>query len=261
MLDQESAKILTLTFIYILLFTVEQLRPYFKNRKHHTRHTLRNLSIALVNATLSSVILVTVIEHLCQWTYDNNIGFLNQIETHAFITILAAILIMDCWQYAWHRANHVIPFLWKFHQVHHSDKDMDASTGLRFHPVEIIISHTMRLALIPLAGLQLEHLIIYEFISLPIILFHHSNIRLDETVDKVLRVLLVTPHMHRLHHSEIRTETDSNYSSILSVWDRLFKSFTMRPIENNINLGLGDIYSTDEWNRLSGILKIPFTGK
>lgn len=261
MLEQESAKILTLTAIYILLFTVEQLRPYFKNRKQHALHTLRNLSIALVNATISSVILVTVIEHLCQWTYDNNIGLLNHIETHAFITILAAILIIDCWQYAWHRANHVIPFLWKFHQVHHSDKDMDASTGLRFHPIEIIISHTMRLALIPLAGLQLEHLIIYEFISLPIILFHHSNLRLNESLDKILRILLVTPHMHRLHHSEIRTETDSNYSSILSVWDRLFKSFTMRPTENNISLGLGDVYSADEWNRLSGILKIPFTGK
>jgi len=258
MYDQEYIKLTLLAGIYILLFTYEQYRPYFQQRKRHAQHSARNLFLAAINATISTLFLVIAISYASQWALENNFGILNQLNIPTIYTYLIAILLIDSWQYVWHRMNHVIPLLWKFHQVHHSDKEMDASTGLRFHPIEIIYSNTIRIAIIPLAGIQLEHLIAYEIILLPVILFHHSNIKINENLDKLLRIIIVTPHMHRLHHSDIQKETDSNYSSIFSIWDRLFNSFTMRSIENEFALGLGEKYSAKEWNSFKGMMAIPF---
>jgi sterol desaturase/sphingolipid hydroxylase (fatty acid hydroxylase superfamily) len=142
--------------------------------------------------------------------------------------------------------------------VHHADKEMDASTGVRFHPIEIILSSMVRMAIIPLLGIQAGQLLMYELVLLPIILFHHSNIRLSETVDRILRLVIVTPHMHRLHHSDIKSETNSNYASVFSFWDKLFNSYTMRSIETGFQLGLGKQFSLIEWNTFKGFMKIPF---
>ena len=259
--EQSYIKLIILCVTYILLFTLEQLQPYFLNRRYRTRHSARNLSLALINATISSLFLIYVLSHTFTWTTENNLGLLNHINVSAAVSFLFALLLIDCWQYIWHRANHVLPLLWKFHQVHHSDKEMDASTALRFHPIEILYSNAIRIAIIPIAGIQLEHLILYEIILLPVILFHHSNIKLNETIDRALRTIIVTPHMHRLHHSDIQTETDSNYSNIFSIWDRLFNSYTMRPIEERFHLGLGEKFSESEWNHFGKILTIPFIRK
>ena len=260
MYEQEYLKLIALSVTYILLFTIEQYQPYFKNRQQHALHSSRNLLLAFINAIISSLFLVFLISHVTAWTLQNNHGLLNQVNLPDLASFAIAILLIDFWQYIWHRANHIIPLLWKFHCVHHSDKEMDASTGLRFHPIEIIYSHLIRIAIIPLAGIQLEHLLIYEIILLPIILFHHSNINLDEKLDKAIRIITVTPHMHRLHHSDIREETDSNYSSVFSIWDRIFHSFTMRPIEKNFNLGLGRRFNDSQWNSFKGMMLIPFKG-
>lgn len=258
MSEQEHIKLAILGFVYLTLFTLEIYLPYFRNRRHHFGHSIRNLALAIINATLTTIFLLFIIKQVFTWTSSHNLGLLYLVDMPVILTFLIAILLIDCWQYIWHRANHVIPILWRFHQVHHSDKEMDASTALRFHPIEIIYSNTARIAIIPLLGIQLDHLIAYEIILLPVILFHHSNINLHEKFDKLLRIILVTPHMHRLHHSDISNETDSNYSSIFSMWDRLFSSYTMRSLENNFNLGLGEKFKNKEWNRLAGMLAIPF---
>lgn len=142
--------------------------------------------------------------------------------------------------------------------MHHADKELDASSGVRFHTGEIILSDTFRLAVIPIIGVQLEQLLIYNAVLLPVVLFHHSNIKLNETLDQWLRLFIVTPHILRLHHSDIKTETDSNYGSVFSIWDRLFSSYTMRPIKTDFRFGLGDRFSTNQWNNTVGMLKIPF---
>ncbi|MFK7794856.1 MAG: sterol desaturase family protein [Gammaproteobacteria bacterium] len=258
-INEESIKLLIIAALYLTLFTIEHHAPYFKNRQPHLPHSLRNLALASINALISTLCFIVIIKHISNWTWDNQLGLLNQINLSPAYSLLLAIVLIDLWQYAWHRLNHQVDFLWKFHQVHHADKNMDASTGLRFHPIEIIYSNIVRISIIPLIGIQLDHLLIYEIILLPIILFHHSNIKLNEQLDKILRIITVTPHMHRLHHSDIQSETDSNYASILSIWDRLFKSYTMRPIEQAFSLGLGKRYSEKQWNRLLGMLAIPFS--
>jgi sterol desaturase/sphingolipid hydroxylase (fatty acid hydroxylase superfamily) len=147
---------------------------------------------------------------------------------------------------------------WRFHAVHHADAELDATSGIRFHSVEIALSSLARLILLPLIGITVPQVILYEAVSLPIILFQHSNIRLPGPIDRWLRVVIVTPWMHWVHHSQWQPETDSNYSSVLSVWDRLFGSFRLNEAPSEIRLGLED-WKEPEWRTLKGMLRAPWT--
>jgi sterol desaturase/sphingolipid hydroxylase (fatty acid hydroxylase superfamily) len=158
--------------------------------------------------------------------------------------------------YLWHRANHAIPFLWRFHRMHHSDPAVDVTTALRFHVGEITLSSTLRLAVIPLLGLRLGEVILYETLLLPVIAFHHSNVALPEKWDRRLRAVIVSPNMHRVHHSDWQPETDSNFSSIFSWWDRLGRSFRLRPDIRALRYGLRD-FDGQEWQNLWGLLRTP----
>ena len=128
---------------------------------------------------------------------------------------------------------------------------------MRFHTGEMAFSFLARLAVLPLIGLTVPQLLVYEIIALPVILFHHSNLRISNRSDRALRWLIVTPWMHYVHHSRWQPETDSNYTSFLSIWDRLFGSFRLREKPAEISLGLDD-YKEDEWRRLPGMLAAPF---
>ena len=257
-MSQQTSQLFVLGAIYMALFVIEHIAPYFQNRSAHFRHSLHNLTIAAVNTVVGAVFFIFALSQVYTWSYENKIGFLYLLDLEPVWTLILAFVLIDLWQYIWHRLNHVIPFFWRFHQVHHADKELDASSGVRFHTGEIILSDTFRLAVIPIIGIQLEQLLIYNAVLLPVVLFHHSNIKLNETIDRWLRLLIVTPHMHRLHHSDIKIETDSNYGNVFSFWDRLFNSYTMRSIKTNFRLGLGDKFSTEQWNNVAGMLKIPF---
>jgi len=135
---------------------------------------------------------------------------------------------------------------------------MDASSGVRFHTLEIALSFLVRLLVLPLIGVTVPQLVLYEALSLPIILFHHANSRLPYRVDLALRWLIVTPWIHWVHHSSFQPETDSNYSSFLSIWDRLFGSFRLRQKPEEIVQGL-EGWEEREWRSLRGMLLAPFT--
>ena len=151
---------------------------------------------------------------------------------------------------------HKIPFLWRFHRVHHSDNKMDVTSANRFHFGEIIISSTLRIAVIFLTGASLFHLAIYEAIMFPIVQFHHANIKLPEKLDSLLRAFIPTPAMHKVHHSRLPVETDSNFSSLLSIWDRLFGSFRMQPELDKIKFGLKG-HDSEAKQSLVGLIKEP----
>jgi len=135
---------------------------------------------------------------------------------------------------------------------------MDATSAVRFHTGEIIFSGAARLLVFPLLGISLPMLLVYELILLPVILFHHSNVRVARPVDGIMRAIIVTPWMHWVHHSVIRDETNSNYGSVLSVWDRLFRSFRLRSDPSQIELGLVEDTSESSWRTLRGMLLRPF---
>jgi len=170
----------------------------------------------------------------------------------------AGLLLFDAWMYAWHVLNHKLPLLWRFHAVHHADRELDTSSALRFHTGEIILSGCARLAVLPAIGLTIQQLLLYETMLLPVILFHHANVRIPKRLDEWIRAVIVTPRMHWVHHSRLRPETDSNYASVLSVWDRLFGTFRMRDDPGRIELGLDEDRDERQWRTLWGMLIRPF---
>jgi sterol desaturase/sphingolipid hydroxylase (fatty acid hydroxylase superfamily) len=191
------------------------------------------------------------------WAESNRFGLLRLLSLPPALALAAAILLFDGWMYLWHRANHALGLLWRFHRVHHSDPEMDVTTAVRFHIGEILISSALRLAVIPLLGLSVWQLLVYEMLLLPVILFHHSNVQCPERLDRWLRLVLVTPALHRVHHSRRRNETDSNYSSVFSWWDRLAGSLRLRQAGQPVRFGLTE-YDGEEWQKLSGLLTTPF---
>ncbi|PCH85577.1 MAG: Sterol desaturase [Piscirickettsiaceae bacterium] len=240
-----------------LLWVLEAMYPMFRVKGGRLRHDVSNIALGVLNAIVAGLLFTGLALTLTSWAVEHQFGLLNWLTLDPFAEMLLGLLIFDCWQYWWHRINHVVPFFWRFHAVHHSDAAMDASSAVRFHTVEILYSSIIRLLVLPLIGLNIEQLIVYELILLPIILFHHSNIAIPAQLDKVLRFFIVTPRIHWVHHSHIKQETNSNYSSLLSIWDRLFGSFRLRSDPQNIRFGLGDKFDKTPWGSLIGILKQP----
>jgi sterol desaturase/sphingolipid hydroxylase (fatty acid hydroxylase superfamily) len=211
----------------------------------------------LLNALAVATLAAPLIANIARWTEESRFGLLNQLSLPPPIATGAAILLFDGWLYLLHRANHKFGFLWRFHRVHHSDPEMDATTALRFHTGEVLISSALRLAVIPLLGIALWQLLVYESLMMPVIMFHHSNVNLPEKVDRRLRVLIASPAIHRVHHSRARVETDSNYSIIFSFWDRMWGTFRTRRDGHPVHFGL-DEYDGEEWQRVGGLLTTPF---
>ena len=228
----------------------------FIGRKRRLSHLANNLGLAAINLVIAAGFAAAILG-VTEWAHARPFGLLNLIRLPDWLNWLGAVVLFDVWQYWWHRFNHRLPWLWRFHAVHHSDAEMDVSTGLRFHTGELVCSFVARLFVLPLLGITVPQLLVYEAISLPIILFHHSNLRISERADRGLRWLIATPWMHYVHHSRWQPETDSNYTSFLSVWDRLFGSFRLRDRPSEIALGLDD-YTEPEWRQLPGMLVAPF---
>jgi sterol desaturase/sphingolipid hydroxylase (fatty acid hydroxylase superfamily) len=234
----------------------ESWRPFFGHREGRYRHAAHNLAIALVNTLVLGLLFGAVTVMVTDWTQQNRYGLLNVLGLAGPVQFLLALVLLDGWMYLWHRANHAIPLLWRFHRMHHSDPHMDVTTATRFHFGEHVGSSLLRLGLIPLLGFGVWHLIVYETLVIAIIMFHHADISLGR-FDRWLRLLIVTPDMHKVHHSDWRPETDSNYSTVLSVWDRLAGSFRMRDNPGEIVFGLRE-FPGSRWQSFAGMWATPF---
>jgi sterol desaturase/sphingolipid hydroxylase (fatty acid hydroxylase superfamily) len=222
------------------------------------RHAVRNLAVAGVNVVALALFLSGLTVTVAHVTETRHWGMLNNVPLTPFASVLLAELTLDLWTYWWHRANHRIPFLWRFHRMHHSDPAMDVTTATRFHLGEIALSTIVRLAIIPLAGIPLRVIVGYELVLLLSTQFHHSNIALPTGIDRILRFVIVSPNMHRVHHSIERLETDSNYSSVLSIWDRLFRSYREKPDYRQIRFGV-EGFSSDWSQSVKGLFLTPMS--
>lgn len=240
----------------IILFGLESWLPAASGRRWRLRHACLNLTLGGLGSIAIGLLAAPFFSQVILWAEKSGFGLLRILSLPYAATTVAAILLFDAWMYLWHRANHEFGFLWRFHQVHHSDPEMDATTATRFHAGELLMSSFLRLAIIPLLGITTGQLLIYETLLLPVILFHHSNVRFPERMDRWIRLLVVTPALHRVHHSRLRVETDSNYSSIFSFWDRIARTFRLRQNTTPDNFGLDEYDET--WQRFSRLLLMPF---
>jgi len=157
------------------------------------------------------------------------------------------LLIYDGLLYWWHRANHVVPFLWRFHSIHHFDETLDSSSAVRFHFGEVVLSTAARLAVIAALALPLTSVLAAETMVLVAAIFHHSALRLPQRLERALSCIVVTPSIHWVHHHRIRADTDSNYATVLSVWDRLFRSRSRRPRTPDMLIGIEGERETRLW--------------
>ena len=244
--------------LFVAIMVFESLFP-FRKQLGRWRHFGKNALFAAINSGVTGLATAGMNIWLFIWMEENGIGLLNLWEIPFWAAALVASLSFDMWLYWWHRLNHVAPFLWRFHQVHHNDTTMDMSTALRFHPGEIVLSSIINVVVIVVLGVSIEMMVVYKLIFNVNVLFHHSNVVLSDRWDRWYRFFLVSPNMHRVHHSRRMVETNSNYASGLALWDRLFGSYRERD-PDEIVFGLEYDRSEDEQKWLY-LLKRPFRPK
>jgi sterol desaturase/sphingolipid hydroxylase (fatty acid hydroxylase superfamily) len=247
--------------ILVLLSLWETIGPFiaFSNRIAGPRiqHAGRNVFLAVANLTIQRFLFIGAWVWATTWATNNQFGLLNITELPFWAHAMGALLLFDVWTYWWHRMNHELFFFWRFHQVHHTDTEMDVTTAYRFHFGEMALSSLIRIPLIALFGVELWEIALFDLVLFANVQFHHANIGLPMGLDKIYRIFLTSPEMHKVHHSKDPKELNSNYTALLSIWDRLFGTFKLNPNPANIEFGvLGNRKEEDQ--KLASLLKCPF---
>ena len=193
------------------------------------------------------------------WAEANGFGLLNLFAIPFPVQLIVTIVLLDLLIYTQHWAFHVIPFFWRFHKVHHTDMELDVSSGFRFHPIEIIMSLGIKMAAVALLGASALGVVLFEIALNVTSLFHHGNIKLPNKLDATIRWVFVTPDVHRIHHSVIPSETDSNFGFSVTLWDRLFKTYKAEPKQGQLGMTIGlKEYQDPKKVTLLQLLVIPF---
>ncbi|WP_247236782.1 sterol desaturase family protein [Telluribacter sp. SYSU D00476] len=196
---------------------------------------------AMVSSTAVATLRLSLIPALVRaatWAQKYQVGVLQVLRLPSPLSSILSFLLLDYGSYRWHKLNHRLPFLWRFHQVHHADLDLDVTTALRFHFGEVLISVLYRGGWALLVGATPRQVLVYEVIFEGATNFHHTNLKLPEKVDRSLTNFIVTPRMHGIHHSVVRQETDSNYSVVCTLWDRLHGTLRLDIPQEQINIGV-----------------------
>ena len=219
-----------------------------------------NLSLAGANAFLLSTLFGSLLLTWSSQVMMTHTGLFNLAGLGGEANVVASVVVMDLVFYGVHRANHAVPLLWRFHRAHHSDLDLDVTTASRFHPGEVLISTLIKLPAIWALGVSPMGLVSFEVGLLAAAQFQHSNLRVPEPYETIVRRLLVTPNMHRIHHSTVRGEHNSNFSTILSVWDRVLGTYHMKVRQEDIRIGLLE-YQDPRAVSLPRVVWMPFAGR
>jgi sterol desaturase/sphingolipid hydroxylase (fatty acid hydroxylase superfamily) len=216
-----------------------------------------NAGMALLNAAVLAVLFGDLFPKLARFTAARGIGLFHLLALNPSQNILLSVVLLDLLTYFWHLANHYFPLFWRLHRVHHSDPDLDVTSAFRFHLGEILLSALLKLPLVVVLGIGFPGLIVFEASLLFAAQFQHSNLRLPETIDRVVRLIFVTPTMHRSHHSVRRSETDTNFGTIFSLWDRLVGSYRIVADQEKIVIGLAE-YARPSELTFPRLLFLPF---
>ncbi len=240
-----------------VLVWFENRRPLRDSVESKTKRNGRNLAVAGIAAVVLQLAEQPVVAPLTKLVERKRWGLLKILKLPKFLETILAVVLMDYTLYLWHVLTHKVPFLWRFHLVHHVDLEMDASTALRFHFGELLISIAWRAAQIVVIGISPTSLAAWQMLLLPEILFHHSNVELSPDFERKLARLIVTPRLHGIHHSAVRDETDSNWSSGLTVWDWLHDTLKTDVSQAEITIGV-PAYRHPKEVTLMRLLPLPF---
>jgi sterol desaturase/sphingolipid hydroxylase (fatty acid hydroxylase superfamily) len=259
-IDESLIRLLIFLGALTLFACLEFFIPLKSRVQKRTKRWATNLGIAIINSVFVRFMGQVTALSLALFASTQGWGLLNLVSLPAAMEIIVAILILDLAIYAQHVATHHFPILWKLHQVHHADRDIDVTTGVRFHPIEIVLSMLYKCVIVILLGPAVLAVFLFEVILNASAMFNHSNIKLTKPIDSLLRLLIVTPDMHRVHHSVVPNETNSNYGFFLSVWDKLFGTHIPQPSAGHQDMVIGlNEYQTNEPSKLAWCIKLPFT--
>ena len=221
-----------------------------------------NLTIVILNTLVVRLFFSTTVVGFAVIVSQNGWGFLNLLGWPNWLAGIAAVVALDFILYLQHVMFHAVPFLWRFHMMHHADLDVDVTTGARFHLVEIVVSMIIKLAAVALIGASPRAVITFEILLNATSMFNHGNVRMPGGLDRVMRWMVVTPDMHRVHHSVIREETNSNFGFNLPWWDRLLGTYRPAPERGQTGMILGlNQFRDPSQLTLPWMLALPFVGK
>lgn len=249
--------------IFLVMALVELWLPKRTLIVAKGRRWFTNLGISVVASLLlrlmaALAVPVTAIA-AALYAQEHGIGLLNNVGWPAWVKLMIALVVLDLAIWAQHLASHKIPILWRLHKVHHADRDIDVTTAVRFHPIEIALSMLWKIAIVVPLGASPLAVFLFEVILNGCAMFNHANIALPRWLDRLLRALIVTPDMHRVHHSVRQREHDSNYGFNLSLWDRLFRTYTAQPEGGHQGMQIGlTPYQSDAPMRFGWSLWLPF---
>lgn len=245
--------------VLLLMVCLEYLFPRKARTQTRGHRWFTNAAIVVIDTVALRVVIPTLAVGFAGIAAQDGWGLFNLIQLPNWLELILAIVLLDLLIYAQHVATHHIPILWRFHKVHHADRDIDVTTALRFHPVEIVASMAYKIACVYLLGPAALAVIIFEVILNASAMFNHANIRVPLQIDALMRRLIVTPDMHRVHHSTRIAETNSNYGFFLSIWDRLFRTYISQPAAGHDNVIIGlEEHQTSKPNTILWSLVLPF---
>lgn len=219
---------------------------------------IHNLFLFVANVLIMRLLIPITLVLCSEWAAKHSVGLFNNIEADPWIMVVSFIVVMDFAIYWQHVVMHRIGLLWKIHKIHHSDKDMDVSTSIRIHPFELVLSLLYRSLFVTLLGAPVVAVVLFEILSFVIPAFHHSNLRLPVWLDSKLRWIIVTPDVHRVHHSASVDEQNTNYGFFLIWWDNLFKTFAPQPANSHDEMPIGLKDDDNGFDRVDKMLLGPF---
>lgn len=242
--------------VLILFMALEFIAPRRALSRTRVQRWSANFILMITGALVSRALLFVGLIAASVWAGGQGIGLLNMIAVPSGLAIIMTIIIMDFAIWAQHVAMHYVPVLWRMHRVHHTDVDLDATSGVRFHPLEISVSLLYKSAVVIALGAPVFAVMLYMAILSAMSVFTHANVKIAEPVDRILRLIFITPDFHRVHHSVHMDETNSNYGNFLSIWDRIFKTYRadLRDGQTTAQLGLHEFRAeTDQgpWTLLA----------
>ena len=245
--------------IFAAMAIWECIAPYRRLRFSKLQRWPHQLTLIIINSLVLKLLFPVAAVGISLWAANEGIGLINWYPLHPWVAIPLSIVLLDLAIYGQHLVSHRWRWFWRIHRTHHIDTDYDLTTGLRFHPIEIVISMLYKMLAIILLGAPAFAVLIFEIILSGASLFNHSNIGLPKIVEPLVRGLIVTPEMHRIHHSTLPNEHNSNYGFFLSCWDRLFNSYTHQASEDAHTMPFGlDIMREPKDKRIDRILMTPF---
>jgi len=241
---------------FLLLLFLQSILPKRRLSISDTSRVLHNILLFVVNTAIMRIAIPLTLISVAVWSAQTNFGLFNLINLPSIVVLLACVILLDLAVYWQHVATHHFPLLWRLHKVHHADHEMDVTTSIRFHPIELLLSLAYKSVFVALLGAPVIAVIVFELLLFIGPAFNHSNLSLNASLDKMLRWVIATPDVHRSHHSTIIAEQNTNYGFFLIWWDKLFGTYTQNPSAGHLDMPIG--LSDEKIERVDQMLIAPF---